>query len=253
MSEPYYANGSVTLYHGDFREVLPPTGYFAAIVTDPPYGETNLTWDRWVDDWPSTLAGRSRQMWCFGSMRMFLEHRDEFAPWKFGQEIVWEKHNGSSFDTTRFRRVHELAAHFYQGEWSSLTKNMQTTPDATARVVRRKARPAQWHGETGSTVYTSNDGGPRMMRSVLFERSEHGRALHPTQKPLGILLPLIAYSTDVGDAVLDPFAGSGSTLAAARLLGRAAVGVEASEEFCEVIARRLDQGVLDIAFQEVDQ
>ena len=85
------------------------------------------------------------------------------------------------------------------------------------------------------------------MRSVLFAPSEHGKAVHPTQKPLGILIPLIEYSTGRNDCVLDPFMGSGSTLLAARLCGREAVGVEVSEEYCEIAAKRLSQGSFDLA------
>jgi site-specific DNA-methyltransferase (adenine-specific) len=240
--KPYYDAGGVTLYHGDCRADL-PDGEFAAIVADPPYAETNLSWDAWPLGWPAMLASRSRQMWCFGSMRMLLDRRDEFPPWQFAQEIVWEKHNGSGLHADRFRRVHEFASHWYQGPWGALTLNPQTTPDATARTVRKKARPAQWHGAIGDDLYESHDGGPRLMRSVLYVRSEHGRALHPTQKPVGILLPLIAYSTNLEDVVLDPFAGTGSTLLAAKMSGRRAVGVEVDERYCEMAATRLDQGV----------
>lgn len=229
----------MTLFLGDCREVLSSIEKVAVIVTDPPYGETNLGWDRWQDGWAQSVAPLASQLWCFGSMRMFLDRRDDFAPWRYAQEIVWEKHNGSSFHADRFRRVHEFATHWYQGEWESLTRNVQTTPDATARTVRKKARPPQWHGATGDTVYVSEDGGPRMMRSVLYVRSEHGRAVHPTQKPLPILDPLIAYSSNVGEVVLDPFAGSGSVLLAARQAGRRAIGVEADERYCEVAAARL--------------
>lgn len=238
--KPYYEDEWVTLYHGDCREVLPGiAGFASVIVTDPPYGETNLAWDRWQDGWAQAVAGWSRQLWCFGSMRMFLEHRDDFGPWQYAQEIVWEKHNGSGFHADRFRRVHEFATHWYQGPWEALHTNVQTTPDATARTVRKKAKPPQWHGATGGTVYRSEDGGPRLMRSVLRVRSEHGRAVHPTQKPLGIIDPLIAYSSDPGDTVLDPFTGSGSVLLAARQSRRHAIGIEADEAYCETAVRRL--------------
>jgi site-specific DNA-methyltransferase (adenine-specific) len=82
------------------------------------------------------------------------------------------------------------------------------------------------------------------MTSVLPVRSMHGSAIHPTEKPVGILAPLIRYACPPGGLVLDPFAGSGSTLDAARSSGRKAVGIEAREDYCEAIARRLSQGVL---------
>ena len=240
---PYYEDESITLYLGDGREAPEELPHIAAIITDPPYGVTSLGWDSWPKQWPALLAPRSRQLWCFGSMRMFLTHRDEFEGWTYAQEVIWEKHNGSSFHADRFRRVHELVTHWYQGAWDSLTVNPQTTNDATARTVRRKERP-QHMGQIAGSTYASQDGAPRLMRSVIYCRSEHGRALHPTQKPLGILEPLVAYSTNPGDVILDLFAGSGSTLVAAKLAGRRAIGVEIDEAYCEIAAGRLAQGVL---------
>lgn len=79
------------------------------------------------------------------------------------------------------------------------------------------------------------------MRSVQFVRSEHGRAVHPTQKPLGILRPLIEYSVPPGGLVLDPFAGSGSSLLAARELGRRAEGCEINPDYCQAAIGRLSQ------------
>lgn len=64
MSGHYYADDSVTLYHGDCREVVPALGITAdCIVADPPYGETSLAWDRWPDGWPAILRQASRSMW----------------------------------------------------------------------------------------------------------------------------------------------------------------------------------------------
>jgi site-specific DNA-methyltransferase (adenine-specific) len=64
------------------------------------------------------------------------------------------------------------------------------------------------------------------VRSVIDVSNEHGKAFHPTQKPLGILAPLIEYSVPRGGIVLDPFLGSGSTGIAAKLLGRHYIGCE---------------------------
>jgi site-specific DNA-methyltransferase (adenine-specific) len=67
---------------------------------------------------------------------------------------------------------------------------------------------------------------------------------HPTEKPIGVITPLILNSTDVGGLVLDPFAGVGATLLAARMAGRKAIGIELDEAYCEIAANRLSQGVL---------
>lgn len=83
------------------------------------------------------------------------------------------------------------------------------------------------------------------MRSVIFARSCHGYADHPTQKPEEIIVPLLKYSVPVGGTVIDPFCGSGSTLSAARNIGRSAIGIEIEEKYCEIAAKRLSQEVLD--------
>jgi site-specific DNA-methyltransferase (adenine-specific) len=244
LPEPYWSDDSVTLYHGDAREILPHLTRVDAIITDPPYGETSLAWDRWPDGWVSLAATIATQMWCFGSFRMFSEKGREFLEyWKLAQDVIWEKHNGSNAFADRFRRVHELAVHFYRGEWSALHVEPQFTNDATARTVRRKRRPPQW-GHIEASAYRSEDGGPRLMNSVIYARSCHGDAVHPTQKPEAIVQPLMLYSVPTGGLVVDCFAGSGTVLQVARMTGRRAIGIEIDEKYCSAIAERLAQHVL---------
>lgn len=239
--QPYYQDDSVTLYHGDCRELAPALNLAAGLViADPPYAETNLEWDRWPAGWVQLAESIAPQMWCFGSQRMFLERGAEFAEWQFAQDLVWEKHNGSSSAADRFRRVHEHALHFYRGEWSALYKEPQFTMDATARTARRKGRPAHW-GAIGDGDYTSEDGGPRLTASVIFVRSCHGYATNETQKPEGIVSPLMQYSCPPGGLLVSLFAGSGTDLAVARKTGRRAIGFEKRESQCEVAALRLSQ------------
>ena len=245
----YYADDSVTLHWGDCRELVPELGINAdCIVADPPYGETALAWDSWPTGWLRAVAGSAKSLWCFGSMRMFGFTWEEFynAGWALSQDIVWEKHNGSGFAADRFRRVHEHAVHWYSGAWSEVYHEVpivaSTEPD---RGSRKAARAGTAHlGENNGHNQPWVDKGTRLMRSVFTARSMHGRAIHPTEKPVEVLRPLIEYACPPGGTVLDPFAGSGSTAEAARLTGRKAILVEADERYCEAIARRMSQAVL---------
>lgn len=246
MTSPYWTDGTVTLYLGDCRDVmlnLAAEGLRPdCIVADPPYGETSLAWDRWPPGWLNSAAVVTSSLWCFGSLRMFLEHRTEFSGWKFSQDVVWEKHNGTGFATDRFRRVHEHALHWYRGDWSGIYHQAPTEGvRGPSKTALRTTKPTHT-GDIGSALYV--DDGTRIARSVIKVANMHGRSLHPTEKPVGILTPLIEYAAAGGGVVLDPFAGSGSTLEAARLAGRRAIGIEIDERYCELAARRLSQADL---------
>jgi site-specific DNA-methyltransferase (adenine-specific) len=244
-AEPYWSDETVSLYLGDCREILPALGVTAdCFIADPPYGETSLAWDRWPDGWLDIATQVTRSLWCFGSLRMYLDHGAEFkaAKWKFSQDVIWEKHNGSGFASDRFKRVHEQPTHWYRGEWDSIHHDTprEVGGDGSKSVRKRGLTPHT--GEIGDTGYV--DDGKRLVRSVIRCHSMQQRAIHPTEKPLGIVSPLISYASPPRGLVVDPFAGSGSTLDAARAIGRRAIGVELHEPFAEKAARRLSQMVL---------
>ncbi|MGR4927316.1 DNA-methyltransferase [Bradyrhizobium sp. CAR08] len=236
---------TVQIIKGNCLEILPTLEpeSFDLVLTYCPYGSTSLPWDRWQTGWPAAarrVLTRTGSMWVFGTTKMFFERAGEFSGWTMAQDVVWEKHNGSGFQADRFRRVHEIACQFYRDDapWADIYKCPQFTNDATARQVRRKRRPAHTgHIDTGH--YVSVDGGPRLARSVMYVRSEHGRAEHPTQKPLGIVEPLLLYSCPPGGLVLDCFAGSGTTGILAERHGRNSVLIEADDEFFEMANRRI--------------
>lgn len=237
--KPFYQDHNVTLFNADFREVLPVLGEFDAIITDPPYAETGLTWDVWPDQWPEQLKRLAPSMWCFGSMRMFKDRFPDFKSWKMSQDVVWEKHNGSGMSRDRFRRVHEFALHFYQGDWSEVYKKQVLLAGTKKANPRRRAAPTHYGHQNSPREAHQATGELCGERSVIYCNSCHGYAVHPTQKPEGILEPLIEYSVPPGGRVFDPFAGSGTTLLVAAKSGRHAVGVEQSREYCERIADRL--------------
>jgi site-specific DNA-methyltransferase (adenine-specific) len=254
VTAPYFDDGQVQLYLGDVREILPQLGIAAdVIVTDCPYGVTSHKWDRWVENWPTLAASAAPAMWAFGTLGMFMAHAAEFksAGWKLSHDVVdviWEKHNPSGPDADRFRRIHEQAGLFYRGPWSGVHHEPQRI---TTGVVER-GRVIASHKDIGHrSAYTGRadweDDGTRLQVSVIRARSMHRMGnIAPTQKPTSVLEQLIRYSCPRGGMVLDLFAGSASTLVAARACGRRGAGIEGDEAQIEKAAMRLSQGVLDL-------
>lgn len=236
---------TVRILDGDCRKVLKTLqqASFDCCITDPPYGDTSLDWDTQCAGWIQPVAAvlkPAASIWVFGSMRFLAPLFAEMAAndFRYSQDIVWKKQNGSGFHADRFRRVHEHAVMFYRGEWADVYHDPQYTMDATAKTVRRKTRPTHT-GHIDAGHYVSEDGGPRLMQSVFEVRNEHGRAVHPTQKPLLALTPLVRYSCPKGGSVIDPFAGSGSTGIAAHTEGRDATLIEIDAGRATVMRTRI--------------
>lgn len=237
----------VKIITGDCRDVLRSmrSASIDCVIADPPYGQTSLEWDKPLTGWAVELRRvlkPSGSMWVFGSLRYFLNNTTEFNGWRMSHDVVWEKHNGAGFFNDRFRTVHELAAHFYldSSPWKNVYKEPQFTLDATKRTVRRKKTPAHWVGARNESHYVSQDGGPKLQRSVIYERSMHGKALHPTQKPEAIVELLLKYSCPPGGIVLDPFAGSGTTGLVAADNQRMALLIELNPKYVEIARKRLN-------------
>lgn len=249
MTAVFYSDDLVALYHGDWRDSEAWHGA-DAIVTDPPYGETSLAWDRWPSDWPGIVADLSTapQLWCFGSMRMFLDQRDDFADWKFGQDIVWRKPRGRSFMRDRFNRSHEYAIHWYRGPWGDLYRDTPRTIHTGAPVIStRRGQVDDGTKVKPLAAGAYNDDGTRLMLTVIDgDAGDPRKLLHPNQKPENIVEAMIGYSVPPGGLVADLFAGSGTTLAVARQMGRRAVGFEVNEAYCEKAAARLSQPTLEL-------
>jgi site-specific DNA-methyltransferase (adenine-specific) len=216
--KPYYEDDLVTLYHGDCREV---TAWLEAdvLVTDPPYGIS----------WSTHGGGRDLRNW---------------SPRQPKDGIIGDKDTGARDDV--------LAA------WGERPAVVFGSPliappaDTIQALVWRKPVDA---GVVGARFIWRRDvemvyligKWPRVnpqRSSVLESRGglERYRNGHPHAKPTPILEHLIEQTPD--GIVADPFAGSGSTLVAAKHLGRRAIGVEADEKWCELAARRLAQDTL---------
>lgn len=97
------------------------------------------------------------------------------------------------------------------------------------------SRPMRWNGGGHPALWTH------------YISKGNGRPDHPCPKPEPLMCELVAQFTDAGDTILDPFMGSGTTLVAAKRLGRKAIGIELEEKYCETAARRLAQEALPLA------
>ena len=211
----YYQDDHVTLYHGDCLEL---TAWLDAdvLVTDPPYG---MAYDSGrvkgrsrpiANDAETTARDAALAAWGVGRPWLMFGTWRRPRPTGAAQVLVWDKTDGVGPGMgnlqAAFGTSHEEI--YLGGDWPK-------------RAARR-----------GSVIRTSHG-----MSALVADIG------HPTPKPLG-LMELLLVAAPPG-TVADPFAGSGSTLVAAKQLGRKAIGVELEERYCEIIARRLDQGVLD--------
>ncbi len=235
---------------GDCVEVMRglPADSVDLLVADPPYGDTSLAWDSPVAGWMSAAHRLLRphgSLWLFGSMRFLAAHWPDPKAWKMVQDVVWEKQNGTGFINDRFRRVHEHVVQFVKAgaRWAQVYHDPQFTMDAVAKRVRRRTSLAHM-GKIADGSFVSEDGGPRLMRSVLRVANCHGKAIHPTQKPEGIVEPLVLYACPPRGLILDPFAGSGTTGAVAARHGREFIGIERDPEMAEKARTRVESAEL---------
>lgn len=208
---PYYSHGGITIYHGDCRDILQSLPKVDLVLTDPPYGidfqsAWRIAWQRKA----KIVGDREFPLWIFDLVKPYIA-MFVWCRWDIlhllpppQSFIVWDKCvHGMGDLEHEFGRQWEACA-FYPGPEHSFIK-----------------RPID------------------VIRAM---RIDPEKMLHPNEKPVHALTPLI--SSHPGETVLDPFMGSGTTLRAAKDLGRQAIGIEIEEKYCEIAARRLSQEVL---------
>lgn len=221
---PYYQDDLVTLYHGDSRDV---TEWAAAdlLVTDPPYG---IGWRQGTDITgkggyghrgivgDATVAVRDAILETWGDRPglVFASPKSPPPP-RVRQMLIWHKPPGLGVIGSVLPWRTDIELVYAVGTWP--------------------ARPPGPVGPIPSSVIRGNVGGPRSYLNTGADR-------HPHAKPVSVMEELLAPCPP--GVIADPFAGSGSTLVAARNLGRACIGVEYDREYCDLIVRRLAQGVL---------
>jgi site-specific DNA-methyltransferase (adenine-specific) len=225
--KPYYhdEHAGITIYHGDCREVLPTlTEKVDAVVTDPPYG---IGWSRatWNDDpaaYPELMG------WLVGESNRIVP--DGFVFVFQGMPNVGHFHEWFPDGWRLFAACKNFAQIRPTGVWHSwdpvvFWRNGPNTAPNTATVNR------DYHVGNVAGVLGDHNG-------------------HPSPRPIDTVRHIVAIASPNGGTVLDPFMGSGTTLRAAKDLGRRAIGIEIEERYAEIAARRLEQEVLPLRYEE---
>lgn len=215
--KPYYDDGQITIYHGDCREILPTLAPVDLVLTDPPYGiegGAGLGASRGKGDYSAAFTDDAENItsvvvpviqWCIDHAKCVV--------------VTPGNRNFSSYP-----QPHSFGA-FYQ----PAAVGLQSFGNLDAQPI----------------FYYGTAGGGRMGKPcsyVLTEQPEQNG--HPCPKPLKAWRKLLANVSAEGQTILDPFMGSGTTLRAAKDLGRRAIGIEIEERYVEIAVKRLAQEVL---------
>lgn len=207
--KPYYQDDWVTIYHGDCRDILPKISLVDLAITDPPYG-VGLEYKSYEDseeNWFSLMHDVIPKMTQVAQMTIFPSCQIKRLVWfykTYPPDWLIAWHKGSP--------GHVSAIGF--NDWEPL-------------VVYGRTKGLSMH----DFLSVCND-------------EKMGSYGHPCPKPLRWATWLIERACPKNGSIVDPFTGSGTTLRAAKDLGRKAIGIEIEEKYCEIAARRMSQEVL---------
>jgi len=217
LPKPYYEEPGITIYWGDCRTILPHLPKVDLVLTDPPYGigyksshSAATTTAEWMGKEianDKTTKARDEVLKLFSEWACFGSIK---APQPQGWRgcLVWDKGEAAGMGDLAFPWKPNWELIFCSGNG--------------------------WKGPRNSGVLSGR---------TMVTRKSMGR-FHPNEKPIWILKALLLKHP--AQTILDPFMGSGTTLRAAKDLGRKAIGIEIEEKYCEIAARRLGQEVLDL-------
>lgn len=238
---PYYEQDGITIYHADYRDVVPALARVDHVITDPPY-----------------TAHTHAKQWIGAALTVDGRPRMSTAHTELGFDPIT--------DALRFQLC--ATAHTIVDRWSLVFCDLEgIDPWRLAFMAAHVdyVRACIWDKVDGAPQFTGdrpaagaesivcahrkgvkrwNGGGRRnVFRHAV--NADRGAKPHPSTKPESLMIELIGLFTDPGDLIFDPFMGSGSTLVAAKRIGRKAIGVEINERWCDVAASRLAQRALE--------
>jgi len=208
---PYYEHGGITIYHGDCLGVLTEIEAADVCVTDPPYGISLQSsrggrhgTSKIANDHSTAARDQILSQWA-GPAIVFGSPKVPPPP-KTRHKLIWDKTEGVGMGDLRF-------------PWKPNYDEIHIIGDG-------------FKGKrTGSVLRYDPKIGVNGRQACLH---------HPTEKPLGLMKALLD-KCPADWIIIDPFMGSGTTLVAAKQLGRRAIGIEIEEKYCEIAAKRLAQ------------
>ena len=235
---PYYDDGTVVIYHGDSTEIgfeplyaIGSVRLFDAILSDPPWGANTATNAR-------RFTRASSPWWDNVDTSKIVAHekvRNDDKPFDPSHWVYDGK--GQPVPSILWGANHYASRLLDSGGWLIWDKRLGAEDMAEKGWPLGEAELA-WTNVLGATRVFRN------LWSGLLRSEEKGEFYHPTQKPVALMRWCLQYLPD--GTVLDPFMGSGTTLVAAKSVGRRAIGIEIEERYCEIAARRCSQEVLSL-------
>lgn len=215
LPAPYYVDDYCTIYNSDCREILPLLPKVDLVLTDPPYG---------IAQHNNNLPGRTK----FDPIEGDVSEMDLGFLLNYQSEIV-------SFGANCYPRQLPI-----RGRWICWDKRVNPKADAMLGSPFELA----WANKTSGF-----DKIIRLMHGgVVNKDGREGKRFHPTQKPVALFRQILEWYPHC-EVVADPFMGSGTTLVAAKALGRKAIGIEIERKYCDIAVKRLRQEVLDFGGQ----
>jgi len=221
----FYEEEGIVLHHGDWRDIDPKLLCAGALLTDPPYGLKEA-------------AGKNKS-----------RNKPFGSPTQLGKRIVYAKDYGDDdwdHEPPSIEDIEHLRALApYQIIWGG---NYFHLPPSKCWLVWDKVNSGDF--ADCELAWTNLNKAVRkftwMWNGMLKEQPEV--RVHPTQKPRALLSWCLTQLPQDVESVIDPYAGSGTTLVAAKAMGIRAIGVEREEKYCEEIVIRLKQQVLDFSY-----
>ena len=226
VGKPYFRDEAVAIYHADCRDILPLILPVDLVLTDPPWGNKTATNAQ-------RFTRASSSWWANEDTSKIHAHEvvtgdnEEFDPRPFlgGSAVLW----GANHYTRHLP---------HSGGWLIWDKR---------KGIEQLAERGWPLGEA-ELAWTNIMGATRVFRNLwsgLLRNEERGEFYHPVQKPVALMRWCIEFQP-AAQVILDPFMGSGTTLRAAKDLGRYAIGIEIEEKYCEIAAKRMAQMVMPL-------